>query len=477
MLKNLSKNLTETIENINYDYFLRDPQRIQILTEDGVINIPPRLENRHALLLGVSGAGKTQMIMQILDSLRRRGDKAIVLDIKGGLTEIFYNPDTDFILNPLDKRCMKWSIKNELNLSLKDAEAEVIATSLINDAGAKTDSEKFFANSAKNVAKGLILYAFANDNYSNAGIANSLFTSDFNLIKKRLQAVNAVDALSALGDKPTPQSEGVKGTMHVWSKAIDLLRNIDGDFCLTDWLKSDAKESSFIFLNYPLKYEKILSPVARFFTDFFLNIMLEAGENLNRRVFLVLDEFQNLEAIPTITRVLTLGRSAGVSLELGTQDFGLIDKNYGTEAKETMINNVSTLFINKISEPNTAKYTSQLLGDVEVEEYQTSSSLSLDESWDRINVQTQKKTEPLVIPQELQTLPDLNFYVKIDNMFAKSKLKHIDRPKRNIAFDPITQNVDLIDEVDETEPEETAEKQEQTPAEAEAETETSEIII
>ena len=460
MSNNLSKSLIEIKENINYDYFYRDPQRIQILTENGILNIPQRLENRHALLVGVSGAGKTQMIMQYLDNLRRRGDLVIALDLKGGLTEIFYNPATDFILNPLDKRCMKWSIKNELNMNLKETEAEVVADSLINDLSAQTDSEKFFMTGAKNVAKGLILYALATNNYSNAGIANSLFTPDFNLIKKRLKAVNAIDALSALGDKPSPQSDGIKGTMHTWSKAIDLLKDTDGDFCLTNWLSSPPKESSFIFLNAPQKYEKILGPLARFFIDFTLNILMGLGENLNRRVFLVLDEFQNLNAIPTVIKTLTLGRSVGASLVLGTQDFGLVDKGYGREAKETMINNVATLFINKVSEPNTAKYVSQLLGDVEVEEYQTSSSLSLDESWDRINVQTQKKTEPLVIPQELQTLPDLNFYIKIDNMFAKSKLEHVSREPKNKAFDPITQNVDLIDEIDEVDeaPEETGQE-------------------
>ena len=468
MLKNLSKSLIEIKENINYDYFYRDPQRIQILTENGILNIPQRLENRHALLVGVSGAGKTQMIMQYLDNLRRRGDLVICLDLKGGLTKIFYNPATDFILNPLDKRCVKWSIKNELNMNLKETEAEVVADSLINDLSAQTDSEKFFMTGAKNVAKGLILYALATNNYSNAGIANSLFTADFNLIKKRLKAVNAIDALSALGDKPSPQSDGIKGTMHTWSKAIDLLKNTDGDFCLTDWLSSSSKkESSFIFLNAPQKYEKILGPLARFFVDFTLNILMGLGENLNRRVFLVLDEFQNLNAIPTVIKTLTLGRSVGASLVLGTQDFGLVDKGYGREAKETMINNVATLYINKVSEPNTAKYVSQLLGDVEVEEYQTSSSLSLDESWDRINVQTQKKTEPLVIPQELQTLPDLNFYIKIDNMFSKSKLEHIAREPKNKAFDPITQNVDLIDEIDEVDeaPEETGQETAETGAE------------
>lgn len=451
MSNNSSKFLTKIKENINYDYFQRNSERIQILTADGVLNIPTRLENRHALLVGVSGAGKTQMIMQYLDNLRRRGDLVICLDLKGGLTEIYYNPATDFILNPLDKRCVKWSIKNELNMNLKETEAEVVADSLINDLSAQSENEKFFMTGAKNVAKGLILYALASNNYSNKGIADSLFTADFNLIKKRLKAVNAVDALSALGDKPSPQSDGIKGTMHTWSKAIDLLKNMDGDFCLTNWLSgsSSKKESSFIFLNASQKYEKILGPLARFFIDFTLNILMGLGENLNRRIFLVLDEFQNLNAIPTIIKVLTLGRSVGSSLVLGTQDFGLIDKGYGREAKETMINNVATLFINKVSEPNTAKYVSQMLGDVEVEEYQTSSSLSLDESWDRINVQTQKKTEPLVIPQELQTLPDLNFYIKIDNMFSKSKLEHIAREPKNKAFDPITQNVDLIDEIDE----------------------------
>lgn len=430
-----------------YDYFYKNPKRIQVLNKNCVFNIPPWLESRHSLVVGVSGAGKTQFISQIIDNLRRRGDKAIILDLKGGNTAAFYDPSRDYIFNPLDRRNFKWTISNDLNIDMKIAESEVIANSLINDLAAQTENEKFFLTGAKNVAKGLVLFALASGHFSNKALCESLFTDDFNVIRQRLKAVNAIDALSALGSKPSPQSDGIKGTMHSWSRAIELLKDSDGDFSIKKWIEKPGQ--SFIFLNANKKYEKIVNPAARFFIDFFLNILMELGDDLDRRIFILLDEFQNINAIPTIIDILTLGRSAGASLILGTQDFGMIDKRYGQDAKTTMINNANSLYIFKISEPKTAEYLSQTLGEAEIEEYQTSSSLSLDESWDRVNIQTVKKIEKIVMPQELQTLDDLNYYIKINNNFSKSKLQLIKREKITAAFVPISQNVVLRADEDE----------------------------
>jgi len=392
---------------------------------------------------------------QLIDNYRRRGDKALILDLKGGNTATFYDPSRDYIFNPLDARNFKWTITNDLDMSMKIAESEVIANSLINDLGAQTENEKFFLTGAKNVAKGLILYALAGGNFSNAALCKSLFTDDFNIIRKRLQAVNAIDALSALGSKPSPQSDGIKGTMHTWSRAIELMKDSDGDFSIKKWIEQPGQ--SFIFLNANKKYEKIVSPASRFFIDFFLNILMSMGEDLDRRIFVLLDEFQNINAIPTIIDILTLGRSAGAGLTIGTQDFGMLDKRYGPDAKTTIFNNSNSLYIFKVSEPKTAEYLSQALGDVEIEKYQTSSSLSLDESWDRVNIQTVEKNEKIVMPQEIQTLDDLNYYVKINNNFSKSKLKLIKRYPITDAFIPINQEIVLKEDEDETDETETAE--------------------
>lgn len=415
-------------------------ERIEIKTIDGVLSLPFSTETKHTLAVGATGSGKSQLIAQYIEQVIRRGDRAVILDLKGEFTSFFYRPGVDMILNPLDERSIKWSIVNDINFNLLRADSEVISNSLINDLSAQSENEKFFLQAGKNVLKGLIYFALASGMKTNKEISDTIFTEDYEKVKEMLSRVNAIDALSALGDKRSAQADGVLATAHTWSRAIELLGTMDGDFSIEEWIKSGK---GLIFLNASQKYSNIVSPLARFFVDFLLNILLGLGQDLNRRVFIILDEFQNVSAIPSLLSILTLGRSAGACIVAGTQDFGLIDKKYGQDAKTTLLNAMNTLYLLRILEPNTAEYLSRALGESEVEDYSTSSSLSMDEAWDRVNISNNRRNERLVLPLQLTELGDLEFYFKTLKYMAKSKLKLIQKTPAQPAFLPITQEIEL----------------------------------
>lgn len=413
-------------------------KKICIKTEDGNLYLPPSLEIKHTLCCGAVGSGKSQFISQVIENLIRRGDKAVILDLKGEFTSYFYRPGKDMILNPLDTRTVRWTIANDINFNLLQADSEVISNSLINDLSAQSENEKFFLTAGKNVVRGLVYYAFSHNFKKNKELSKVIF-SDYEDIKKMLAEVDATAALTALGEKRGSQADGVLATAHTWSRAIELLADLDGDFSIEEWIKSD--NGGLIFLNASQKYQNIVSPLARFFVDFLLNILLGLGQDLNRRVFIVLDEFQNLSAIPSLLSILALGRSAGAAVIAGTQDFGLVDQKYGQNAKTTLVNAMNTLILMKIIEPNTAEYLSKAIGESEIEDYSTSSSLSMDESWDRVNIQSNRRQERLVLPLEMSSLNPLEFYIKCLEYVGKLKLKLVKRNPVQPAFLPIKQEL------------------------------------
>jgi type IV secretory pathway TraG/TraD family ATPase VirD4 len=427
-----------------------DAYRVNIKTADGILSLPPSTETKHALAVGATGSGKSQLIAQYIGEIIRRGDRGVVLDLKGEFTSYFYRPGIDMILNPLDTRSIKWSIANDINFNLLKADAEVISNSLINDLGANSENEKFFLQAGKNVLKGLIYFALANNTKSNKDIFETIFIENYELIKEMLSRVGAIDALSALGDKRSAQADGVLATAHTWSRAIELLSDMDGDFSIEEWIKNGK---GLIFLNASQKYSNIVAPLARFFVDFLLNILLGLGQDLKRRIFIILDEFQNVSAIPSLLSILTLGRSAGASIVAGTQDFGLIDQRYGQNAKTTLINAMNTLYLLRILEPNTAEYLSRAIGESEVEDYSTSSSLSMDDQWDRVNINNNRRNERLVMPIQLTELRDLEFYIKTLKFMGKSKLQLIKRKPVQPAFIPISQEI-ILRELEQDEPDE-----------------------
>ena len=71
-----------------------------------LLQIPANEEFEGILILGDPGVGKSQIIHQILGQLSMRGKREAVVcfDPSCEFQEAFYNPATDIVLNPLDKR-------------------------------------------------------------------------------------------------------------------------------------------------------------------------------------------------------------------------------------------------------------------------------------------------------------------------------------------------------------------------------------
>ena len=93
-----------------------------------MMRIPQRKEAQHFQIMGDTGVGKTQLIMQILRQIRDRKDSAIVYDPACEYIQRFFDKERgDIVLNPLDDRCPYWGPAQEME---SNAEADAIAASL-----------------------------------------------------------------------------------------------------------------------------------------------------------------------------------------------------------------------------------------------------------------------------------------------------------------------------------------------------------
>jgi type IV secretion system coupling TraD/TrwB family protein len=81
-----------------------DQHRLRI----GGVAFPRKLESLHLLITGATGAGKSQTIQGTLDTIRGRGDTAILTDI-GSEALRGFGQSGDWLLNPLDARSAPWS--------------------------------------------------------------------------------------------------------------------------------------------------------------------------------------------------------------------------------------------------------------------------------------------------------------------------------------------------------------------------------
>jgi len=93
-------------------------------------------ETSHTLITGTTGSGKTNSFHCLLPQIRKRGDRAIILDVTGDYISRYYNKETDIILNPLDERSVPWHPWADCHL---DSHYDVLAESLIQPKGGHSD--------------------------------------------------------------------------------------------------------------------------------------------------------------------------------------------------------------------------------------------------------------------------------------------------------------------------------------------------
>jgi len=73
-----------------------------------------------SLIIGSMGAGKTEFLNNIIVQwLNNTNRKAVIHDTKGEFVKWFYNEDTDYIVNYLDKRGIYWNIFKDIENGLE----------------------------------------------------------------------------------------------------------------------------------------------------------------------------------------------------------------------------------------------------------------------------------------------------------------------------------------------------------------------
>ena len=104
-----------------------------------------------------------------------------------------------------------------------------------------------------------------------------------------------------------------------------------------------------------------LSPLLRMWTGTFLRTALRAkGQN---RIHFVCDEAgSSLGKMPQLSTALTVGRSAGIRLQLYYQDLGQLQKCWPDGGDQTLLANCTTVWFG-INDQKTAEYLSARLGD------------------------------------------------------------------------------------------------------------------
>jgi len=329
--------------------------------------------------------------------------RAVIYDFKGEYVEKFFEPSRDYILNPLDQRGADWNIFNDVS-SLPDLSA--ITGSLIPPSSGE---ERFWNTAADAVLRGIMAALWVQGKRTNRDLWQAV-TLPIEAMAELLKTTEAGAAgHSYIQDASSKQASSVIAVLMSYVSWLEFA-GAGGTFSVRQWLADDS--DSFLFLTGRPEVENTLRPYTSLFIDLLGKRFLSLPDG-QPPIYFILDEFGNMQKLPTVKRLLTAGGSKGATVIIGIQDFAAIEKIYGREDAKTIYNSCGTNLILNVGDPATAKTFSERFGQRQYWDTSETISMGPSDNRDGLNLVRQKHLEDLILPSEILNLSKRTGYLKI----------------------------------------------------------------
>jgi hypothetical protein len=383
-----------------------------------MMRIPERKEAQHFQIMGDTGVGKTQLIMQILRQIRGRGDSAIVYDPACEYIQRFYDEGRgDIILNPLDERCPYWGPAQEM---ATNAEADAIAASLYQPT---TDSkDEFFHQTPAQIFAHLL-----KKGPSPHQLAEWL--ADGTTLER---LVAGTEMSFYIDRKAGPQRAGVLASLGLVAKSFRLLPERDQAKRTWNARTWSHERKGWIFITSRPPERETLRPLHSLWIDLLVMRLLSAPQPGQKQVWFVIDELASLQKLPQLHTAITENRKSKNPLVLGFQGKAQLEVIYGHLA-EVMLSQPATKIFMKTAEPKAAEWISEAIGKVEIERLKET---KYDGTRSGHNFSLDRQIEPLVMGSEISGLDDRHAYLKLGNNVARFDFDYLDLPTPTPGFLP-----------------------------------------
>lgn len=416
---------------------------------------PYYAEMEHTLVVGATGVGKTVLISDLVEQIRKRGDRAIIYDKKCDYITWFYDKKKDFILNPFDKRGSKWNLLAEME---HIGHLKPLTQAFIPDKPGYS-GDKIWDEAARIALSGILeKFIGMGENLTNREIVDRVLRQDLKEVSKLVRNTYAQGTL----DLNSPKTAA--SVLFVLSSHLNSLRLTRGtkneSFSIKKWLR-DENRDSILFISSQHDLNSELAPLITAWFEIAISGILSQSQNMNRKTWVILDELPTIHKIPSLPQGLSVARSYGGCFVLGMQNIAQMREIYGKNTTEDISSECNTRCIFKTNDPDTARWMVQNLGEEEITEFKEGVSYGAHAMRDGISVSEQSRIKSLILPSEIQTMKKLNLLLKMPNYpVVKTALEY--KPREEIEC-PFVHDKSLItglqqiyqelEELDEEEPE------------------------
>ncbi|MDP5012734.1 MAG: type IV secretion system DNA-binding domain-containing protein, partial [Alphaproteobacteria bacterium] len=386
--------------------------------------LPFEAEVKHMMITGTTGSGKTNAFNHLLNSIRARGDRAVIVDTTGGFVSHFYNEETDKLLNPFDKRSQKWCFWSEC--PNPETDFDEMAEALIPE-GRGNDS--FWSRAGRQSFSACAATLAKKQSYSLELLLKTLLQLELSDVSKFLKETNVSSYFSKEAEKTAIL---IRATLASHIKSLEALEDVSPSeadaFSINRWIKEDG--NGFLFLHSKPKQRAYLKPLLSAWFSMAVKALMDLQPDPKRRIWFIVDELASLNQLSGLDTALAEARKYGGCFVVGFQNLSQIEEIYNpTMAKVLSDLTVSKLIFETV-DPMNARKLSETLGEQEVIESSENVSFGANEIRDGVSFSHQKRFQPLIRPSDIMQLKPLSCYAKIANVNVvfKHEFGYLDLP-------------------------------------------------
>lgn len=383
------------------------------------IPYPFDLERTHGMLIGTTGTGKTTILLRMIEQARQRGHRCVIFDLTGVFVQHFYDPERDYVLNPIDNRCPPWSVFSDCSNLLEFSAAANALYPSPNDGG-----DPFWTMSARTLFVEMCMKLYERRERSNAALTHHLMYAKLKDLEKSMKGTIAGPLTSTDSAR---MAESIRAVVNNQAQILRYLPDTNEqhpkEFSIREWVKNDRKDGSILFITSSKTHLNITKPLLSLWMDLAVNSVLETERNVGLKIWFLFDEVQALQRLPSLESGLQTARAYGGAFLLGIHSFEGLVETYGKEGAVNLSALARTKIILTAADRTTADFCADQIGFREVREVDEAYSIGAAMSRDAATITPRTEVKPLIMPDDIMNFPSMYGIIKFPEGFPAAHIK------------------------------------------------------
>jgi len=340
------------------------PKHRPVPVEIAQYRLPDKTTRKHILITGATQSGKSNTLWSVMRGVRKRGERAIVVDKGGEFAQYGYSPGRgDIILNPFDARTVRWSPLAEID---SPAEAFSLARSIIPPGqGNSAEWHEYATQMADAVIQQMVRRGETDVARLRYFLAEAPFRrSDDDPRESLGDLLHGTEYESLVdSDDITKAVIDTRNLIKQTSRWMSYLARVPDEraraFEIDQWLEHGE---GWIWLTFRAKDLESQKTMISAFLDQMISHVLDLPPHRRRPIWGLVDELQSLGQIASIKNALPETAKFGLRWVLAFQNIEQVREIYGRDGAHALIAQPATWVAYNPGGAETARAVSDQLG-------------------------------------------------------------------------------------------------------------------